>query len=92
MKIFFMVAMFVASSSFAQADDSKDSKKQLAANISHAEMHEKMSKAHQQAADCIKSGKPIEECREEFRTMCKGFADDGHCGMEPMHGRMKYRK
>jgi hypothetical protein len=43
-------------------------------------MHEQMAKAHQQAADCIKTGKPEEECWSNFRTMCKSAGGYERCG------------
>lgn len=59
------------------------------ANAAHAEMHEKMAKAHQDAAACLKSGKTMKECGEAFHAACKDTGAPGMCadhakGM--MHG------
>ena len=43
-------------------------------------MHEKMAKAHSDAAECLKSGKPHDECRKNFKAACKDSGDK-MCGM-----------
>jgi hypothetical protein len=48
---------------------------------SHIAMHEKMAAAHQGAADCLKAGKPTEECREQFRSKCKEAGLGMECRM-----------
>lgn len=53
----------------------------------HIQMHEQMAKAHQQAAECLKSGKPEEECRNAFREMCSEYGGHGMCGA----GMMNYK-
>ncbi|MFZ3230211.1 MAG: hypothetical protein WA160_08400 [Pseudobdellovibrio sp.] len=50
--------------------------------------HEHMMKAHQLAADCLKSGKSEEECQGEFHTMCKEAGGTGNCGFR-MKGMRK---
>lgn len=52
------------------------------------QMHEQMAKAHQQAADCLKSGKSEEECRSAFHDMCKGAGGPGKCDGWMMHHKM----
>lgn len=56
----------------------------------HIEMHEQIAAAHQGAADCLKAGKPMQECRSQFmKAMEKVRAS--HPEMEHMdkkhHGR-----
>lgn len=34
------------------------------------EMHEKMADLHKQAAECLKSGKPIKECQDALAAQC----------------------
>ncbi len=58
----------------------------------HMQMHEQMAKAHQQAADCLKAGKPEEECRAAFHKMCDEASGTGHCGEGMMHDHMKHKK
>lgn len=48
-------------------------------------MHEKMMVAHQQAAECLKSGKTEEECRTAFQGMCKEVGGMEKCGPWMMH-------
>jgi len=46
----------------------------------HILMHESMMKAHQQAAECLKSGKSEDECRNAFHETCKGISGPDKCG------------
>lgn len=57
-------------------------------NQDHIQMHERMAKAHQQAADCIKSGKTEEDCRKAFHEMCKEAGGPEKCGPWMMHHKM----
>lgn len=84
-KIIILATIFIASHSFAQdkATAKKDDKKQ-----SHIQMHEEMVKAHQQAADCLKSGKSEDECRKAFHEMCKESGGPEMCGPGMMHRKM----
>lgn len=85
MKTLFIVSMLVANVALAQT---KETATAPATDTSHIEMHEKMAKAHQQAADCLKSGKSVDDCRQSFQAMCKDAGEPGHCGMGgPMKGR-----
>ena len=56
------------------------------------EMRQKMAEAHQKMADCLKSKKPIESCRQEMMQSCKAMGPHGcpmHDGMwMGMHHRM----
>ena len=90
MKTLFFVTMFTTSMALAQT---KETATPPSPDASHIEMHEKMSKAHQQAADCLKSGKSADECRQSFQAMCKDAGELGQCGMGgPMKGRKGWRK
>ncbi|MGE3388249.1 MAG: hypothetical protein AB7K41_16105 [Bdellovibrionales bacterium] len=85
MKIQFIIGMLIASFAFAQT---KETDKVPAIDTGHIEMHEKMAKAHQQAADCLKAGKPADDCRQSFRAQCKEAGEPGQCGIGgPMKGR-----
>lgn len=83
-RIIFLATLFIAMHSFAQDKDTakKDDKKQ-----SHLQMHEEMVKAHQQAVDCLKSGKSEDECRKAFHEMCKNSGGREMCGP----GMMRYK-
>jgi hypothetical protein len=54
----------------------------------HLQMHEQMANAHQQAADCLKSGKSEEECQEAFHEMYKETGGPDKCGPWMMHHKM----
>lgn len=54
---------------------------------SHTEMHKNMAKAHEQAAKCLEEGKPLEECRAQFREACGSAGGPGWCGKGMGKGR-----
>jgi hypothetical protein len=55
---------------------------------SRAERHEKMSAMHAKMAQCLRSDKPLAECREQMHKDCPMGKDGGGCGMmEEGHGR-----
>lgn len=61
----------------------------------HIQLHEKMMQTHQQAVDCLKSGKPEDECAKAFHRMCKEASGHRNCGpwmTEHMQKRDKKRK
>jgi hypothetical protein len=69
---------------FASADDAK--KTEAGDMQLHIEQHEKMAKAHQDAATCLKSGNPMPECRAKFMEQCQGEGCHmGHMGKH--HGK-----
>lgn len=85
------VLSLLATTAFAQGGGKQKSTQAGTDLKAHIEMHEKMAKAHDQAADCLKDGKPIEECRAEFKKACPG--DGQGCGMMGMgHGARKGKK
>ena len=75
MKLILMVIFLILAASVYAASN-EDLK-------NHIEMHEKMSKAHEKAAKCLKDGKPLDECRAEFRNTCPGNGQG--CGMGMGH-------
>jgi hypothetical protein len=50
-----------------------------------AEMRTKMAGMHQMMADCLKSDKPISECKQQMMKDCPMMKETGHC---PMMGEM----
>lgn len=82
--IILLILISGAVSSFAQ---DKEPTKEVDQKQSHVLMHEQMAKAHQQAADCLKSGKTAEECRKAFHEMCKESGNPDMCGPR-MHHKM----
>ena len=92
--IIILAGLFLASFGFAQTPTTTTTTTDAATmDMKHVEMHEKMSKAHQDAADCLKSGKPHEECQKAFHSMCKDSGGGAHCKMGgDMRGKMKYKK
>lgn len=49
------------------------------------ERHRAMAAAHENAARCLESGRPEQECQERLRTECKGLAIGRYCGMRHEH-------
>ncbi len=86
-KVIFSVLILVTSTLWAQEKQATPPPTATNTQLEHIQMHEKMSKAHQQAADCLKSGKPVEECRTEFHGMCSEAGSPGKCGPW-MHHKM----
>lgn len=80
MKKIILMAMIFCSTSFSLAADDKTSAKGTDSKSQHTQMHEHMAKAHQQAAECLKSGKSEEECRKDFHEMCKESGAPDKCG------------
>ncbi|MEW6057339.1 MAG: hypothetical protein AB1540_12075 [Bdellovibrionota bacterium] len=66
----------------------KDKKSEVDNDLkAHIEMHEKTAKAHERTAECLKDGKPVDECRAEFRKARPGDGQGCGMGMAPGHGR-----
>ncbi len=82
--IIFLIAAMSAIS-FAQK---KSVTKEVESKQFYIQMHEQMAKAHQQFAECLKSGKPEEECRQSFKGMCENFGGADKCGPW-MHRKMR---
>jgi hypothetical protein len=49
------------------------------------EMRTKMAGMHQMMADCLKSDKPISECKQQMMKDCPMMKENGRC---PMMGEM----
>lgn len=57
------------------------------------EMRDQMAAVHQRMAACLRSDKPIAECREEMRQNCAKFMGKQGCPMMGgMQGRMMPRE
>jgi hypothetical protein len=71
-------ALFLAITAFVPA--------QLLAEEPTKDQRAQMAEMHTKAAECLKSEKPFEQCREEMMNNCP-MAKDGQC---PMMGRMRH--
>ncbi len=69
----------------ALSAEEKDSAKMPMGHDEHIQMHEKMSKAHHEAAECLKSGKPEEECKTAFHKICEDSGKPEMCGHSMEH-------
>ncbi len=49
-----------------------------------AEQRQKMAEVHEKMAECLRSSRPLAECRSEMATACQGMLGAGAC---PMMGR-----
>lgn len=56
------------------------------------EMRDLMAAVHQRMAACLRSDKPIAECREEMQRNCAKFMGERDCPMMGTGGRMKPRE
>lgn len=81
----FVLALIFASSSLALAQDKPTGRE--AERTQKVELLEKMAKAHQEAASCLKLGKSEEECREQMIQNCPMRGEAGNCPM--MDGGMR---
>jgi hypothetical protein len=54
-----------------------------------AEQRQKMAEVHQRMADCLKSERPMSECRSEMMKGCEGMGRDA-CPMMGMGRGMGY--
>ncbi|MEG0414458.1 MAG: hypothetical protein RR584_16545 [Comamonas sp.] len=60
--------------------------KQLDAHtLEDIERHRNMARAHEQAAQCLASGKSYDDCLKQLQTSCKGLALGKNCGMRHSH-------
>ncbi len=83
-RLMFLMTVLCINPTFAQ---DKAATKEMDQKASHLQMHEQMAKTHQQAADCLKAGKPEEECRKAFHDMCREAGGPEKCGQGMMHPR-----
>ena len=71
----------------AKAGDAKPGKSEKAAP-SPAD-RAKMADAHQKMADCLRSTRPVKECRTEMKKSCEGMHGAGGCSMRHHDGSDK---
>lgn len=91
-KLFLSIVISMTMSSVFAADDKKETDKKSDMMMPNMmQMHENMAKAHQDAANCLKSGKSEDECRMAFQAACKEHGGRGECGMM-MKGRADKKK
>lgn len=76
---FLLSLLLVVIASFAQA---KEDPVHLKAII---DQHKAIAAAHQEAAQCLASGKGEEACHAELAKACKGLAIGKLCGMRHKH-------
>ena len=75
-----------ASKASAQPQLTKQTAKQLDAHtLEDIERHRYMARAHEQAAQCLASGKSYDDCLKQLQTSCKGLALGKNCGMRHSH-------
>lgn len=81
--VLMLIVAVLVSSPFALGADIDKTSKSSWMNMS-AETRKQMAEMHQEMADCLKSNKPITECRENMMANCP-MMKDGNC---PMMGMM----
>ena len=75
-----------ASKASEQPQLAKQTAKQLDAHtLEDIERHRNMARAHEQAAQCLASGKSYDDCLKQLQTSCKGLALGKNCGMRHSH-------
>ncbi len=75
-----------ANKASAQTQLAKQTAKQLDAHtLEDIERHRSMARAHEQAAQCLASGKSYDDCLKQLQTSCKGLALGKNCGMRHSH-------
>jgi hypothetical protein len=56
------------------------------------EMRQQMAVAHEKMAACLRSDKPISECREEMQKSCHDMMGEQGCPMMGMHRHERMMK
>lgn len=75
-----------ANKALAQTQLAQQTAKQLDAHtLEDIERHRNMARAHEQAAQCLASGKSYDDCLKQLQTSCKGLALGKNCGMRHSH-------
>ncbi|MEG0540201.1 MAG: hypothetical protein RR566_12955 [Comamonas sp.] len=75
-----------ASKASEQPQLAQQTAKQLDAHtLEDIERHRNMARAHEQAAQCLASGKSYDDCLKQLQTSCKGLALGKNCGMRHSH-------
>lgn len=94
MKEFIMVGMvltaLMAGGAFAADKKTTKSNKKSTTQVT-PEQRQEMATMHEKMATCLRSDKPIEECRSEMRKNCQqAMGKDGCPGMGRGMGGMMY--
>jgi hypothetical protein len=76
----YAIALLFALAASAQA--AKEDPAHLKATI---DQHRMIAQAHQEAAQCLESGKPEASCHADLAKTCKGLAIGKLCGMRHKH-------
>lgn len=79
MKAFILTLALLCVTNMSVAQD-KIVGKEVDQKLEHIKMHENMIKAHQEAAECLRSGKSEDECRKAFHEMCRENGGPDKCG------------
>lgn len=85
-----LVALTTMTANFAVAVEKKkttDDKKKMKMEFTK-EQREDMAMMHEKMVTCLRSDKPMEDCRDEMMGACKDQMGKEGC---PMMGEMKYR-
>ena len=53
----------------------------------HAVAHDKMADAHKQMAECLRSDRPFQECRDAYAESCRANHEGGFCPMMDGQGK-----
>ena len=81
--VFFILTIFFLPSMAQEQQPPKE----VELKLSHVQMHERMAKAHQQAVDCLNSGKSEDDCRKTFRDLCQQAGGSEMCASGMMNHR-----
>jgi hypothetical protein len=74
----FVLGIALAAPLFAQTEGEKERKEDI-------KRHRTLVAAHEAAAKCLESGKPVKDCHEQLRKDCKGAGIGKYCGMKHQH-------
>lgn len=87
-----MLSLVTATNAMAESADSKKKEDTVKSDEMSKEMRAKMAASHEKMALCLRSEKPMKECRDEMHEQCMGEGAEG-CGMMTNHkGMMKKHK
>ena len=78
------IALAVTSAGVGFADDSATT-----SSPPTPQMREKMAALHEKMAQCLRSTRPFDECRNQMRQQCHEHLEERNCAMMNMeHGQM----
>jgi hypothetical protein len=75
--LFCVAAALLSSAALAQHSDKERQE--------DATRHRAMAVAHENAAKCLESTKPEDQCLKELQAACKGLGIGKYCGMKHVH-------